>query len=96
MIVNSRQLDRAAGILRERGEPLRQLRDGTATVSAAQLDAAATLLRAAGPCVCNGLATERPGFIEPEGQSETLTFHVGTLPATTYRIARDGSYEVVP
>lgn len=105
MLVNSTVLDTAADALRERGR-LWPLRCGI-TVSAEQMDTAARLLREAEPSqitkatgtrsgAVNFDPQERPGFIDPEQQEDakTLTFAVGILPTATYRIARDGSYEV--
>lgn len=103
MMVNSAQLVVAADILRERGEPHMVIpREGIA-VSAAQLETAARLLREADPSritkatgVRSGTVDydpqELPGYIDAKRQDdpEVLTFVVGILPSTTYRIARSG------
>lgn len=62
-------------------------------VSAAQLDAAAQILREADPSVCNGISQERPGWIDAKDQEDesVLVFRLGILPSITFRIDRKGN-----
>lgn len=94
MIVSSKLMARAAAEVRERDDGPQVLKEEGVAVSAEQCEAVARILRDADPCVCNGLAAERPGFIEGVNQDperpDVLVFQLGILPATEYRIARDG------
>ena len=90
MIVDSKQLDAAADSV---GDGVRKTSNGV-PVTAAQCKTAARILREAEPSVCNGIAAERPGFIEPEDQEKgLLVFQMGILTGATYRIRPDGSIE---
>lgn len=94
MIVNSKQLTAAAATIRMRHKPM-LIPAAAVTVSAAQLDTAARILREAEPCIANGDVAERPGFIEKERQDDpkVLVFQMGILPTTEYRISRGGEIQ---
>jgi hypothetical protein len=92
MIVSSATLTAGAATVRKRKRPQTIHAEGV-TVTAAQLDTAARILREADPSIANGIKTERPGFIErrSQGDPEVLVFRMGILPSTEYRIDRRGS-----
>lgn len=97
MLVTSKQMEGAAAEIRRRKRGPQVIPAEDVTVSAAQCDTAARLLREADPCVIRSPkryagTNERPGFIEHEAQtdSEILVLQIGIIPSTTYHIDRQG------
>ena len=88
LMVNSRQLSAAAETVRRRRKP-QVIPTVGVRVTARQLDAAAGVLRAAEPTVCNGNVSERPGFIVLD-RPGILAMDVGILPSTRYRFDSRG------
>lgn len=93
MMVDSHQLAAAAEQIRARGVLAVANTEGV-LLTAAQCDAAATILREAEPSICNGVSAERPGFIEPRAQIgdglNDLVFEVGILCGEMYAITPTG------
>lgn len=94
LLVSSAVCAEAASRMRAASVGIDVLRDCGVTVSPAQLETMARVLREAEPSVCNGSVAERPGFVAAERQGddpEVVTFTVGILPSMEYLIERDGS-----
>lgn len=91
MIVFAQQLLSAAGEMRKGGIKLGLLKEPVA-VTPDQLQRAGEILRDGPQPIANGVTADMPGFIEPDSQDsdDVLVFQVGILPATTYKIDRDG------
>lgn len=99
--MNSGQLEKGAAEIRRRKKGPRLLPAAEREVSAAQLDAAAAILRNGEKSVITsppGLASEHelPGFIDKGRQDpndpNVLVFEVGIIPARLYRIDRQGNW----
>lgn len=108
MIASSEVLEKSAERVRNSGRPTLVATDVGKELSAAQCETMARLLKEAEPSVITGghnlppgtvvnQPQERPGFLEKAQQDpddpEHVVFQVGMLPATLYRIDREGKEE---